>query len=214
VEAGANAPPKSRLQVTFGGCENDRLRINHTMHMPAKVGPKRDRALARAGCYFDGSAATCGAGCVLDLRERGGCVRGIEIIIVACARVQYAPRPLHVIASEAKQSTLSLRRRNGLLRFARNDGGYSFAISQRCSPGEISVLAQRLRTAIGGPNGLPVLRSVASTPLADVNIDIEIDIADAGLRRLMRAALMPATGARACLVDVGQLQASPLRQRP
>jgi hypothetical protein len=29
--------------------------------MPAKVGLKRDRALARAGCYFDGTAATHGA---------------------------------------------------------------------------------------------------------------------------------------------------------
>jgi hypothetical protein len=29
--------------------------------MPAKVGPKRDRALTRAGCYFDGTAATRGA---------------------------------------------------------------------------------------------------------------------------------------------------------
>jgi len=29
--------------------------------MPAKVGPKRVRALARAGCYFDGSAAVRGA---------------------------------------------------------------------------------------------------------------------------------------------------------
>jgi len=36
------------------------LQVNHTLRMPAKVGPKRDRALARAGCYFDSSAATCG----------------------------------------------------------------------------------------------------------------------------------------------------------
>jgi hypothetical protein len=42
VEAGANAPSKSRLQATFGGCENDRLRVNHTICMPAKIGLKRD----------------------------------------------------------------------------------------------------------------------------------------------------------------------------
>jgi hypothetical protein len=48
---------------------NDRLQVNNTFRMPAKVGPKRVRALARAGCYFDSSAATCG-GCVLDLQER------------------------------------------------------------------------------------------------------------------------------------------------
>jgi hypothetical protein len=29
--------------------------------MPAEIGPKRDRALARAGCYFDSSTTVCGA---------------------------------------------------------------------------------------------------------------------------------------------------------
>src|SRR5437899_6951041 len=42
----------------------------------------------------------------------------------------------------------------------------------------------------------PSCAFVASTPLADVNIDIEIDIADAGLRRAVRAALMPTALAR------------------
>src|SRR5436305_5927584 len=156
--------------------------------MPAKVGPKRVRALAQAGCYFDSSAATCGARRVLNLRERRrrSCNRDHQCRV--CGRSVCAAASLHVVASEAKQSTLSLRPRNGLLRFARNDGGYSFAISQRCSPGEIGVLAPRLRTASGVPDGLPVLRHVASTPLADVDVDIEIDVADAGLRGLMRAA--------------------------
>jgi hypothetical protein len=53
-----------------------------------------------------------------------------------------------------------------------------------------------------------------SPSLAYVNIDIEIDIAHAGLRRLMRAAFMPAAGAWARPADIGELQASPLRQRP
>ena len=47
-----------------------------------------------------------------------------------------------------------------------------------------------------------------------MNVDVDIDVADAGLRRAMRAALMPAAPARAGIADIGQLQASPLRQRP
>src|SRR5213079_2233869 len=72
-----------------GGCENDRLRINLTMHMPAKVGPKRVRALARAGCYFDSSAARCGAGLVLDLRrERRSCSCKRDCDARACGRTE------------------------------------------------------------------------------------------------------------------------------
>src|SRR6476659_6989484 len=52
-----------------------------------------------------------------------------------------------------------------------------------------------------------------SSPLANVNVDIEIDVAHAGLRRLMRATFMPAAGARARFADVRQFEASPLRQR-
>jgi hypothetical protein len=60
--------------------------------MPAKIGPKRDRALARAGCYFDSSAATCGVRCVLDLRERASDdgIRSIKIVMLAHAAGQYA----------------------------------------------------------------------------------------------------------------------------
>jgi hypothetical protein len=68
--------------------------------MPAKVGPKRVRALARAGCYFDSSAAGCDAE-LFDLRR--------ERWLRSC------------IASEAKQSILSFfAPTHGLLRFARN----------------------------------------------------------------------------------------------
>src|SRR5215218_7560413 len=69
--------------------ENDRLQANHTFRMPAKVGPKRVRALARAGCYFDSSAATSGAGCGLDLRKRRHF--SFEIVML---------RPILVIASQ------------------------------------------------------------------------------------------------------------------
>ena len=53
----------------------------------------------------------------------------------------------------------------------------------------------------------------ASLPaLAHIDVDVEIDFADAGLRRAMRAALMPAAFARVCLADIRKLQAAPLRQ--
>ena len=104
-------PSRAVCKRHFGGCENVRLRVDHTMRMPAKVGPKRDRALARAGCYFDGSAATCGARDECSIcEESGDCVRASEIVMLAWG-VFSALRPLHVIASEAKQSILSLRRR-------------------------------------------------------------------------------------------------------
>jgi hypothetical protein len=38
--------------------------------MPAEIGPKRDRALAQAGCYFDGGAAMCGVNAFSICRER------------------------------------------------------------------------------------------------------------------------------------------------
>ena len=46
---------------------------------------------------------------------------------------------------------------------------------------------------------------LALSPLAHVNIDIEIDIAHAGLRHLMRAAFMPAASALARPADIGEL---------
>ena len=49
-------------------------------------------------------------------------------------------------------------------------------------------------------------------PLANVDIDIEIDLADAGLRCAMGAAFMPAAIAGARIPDVGQSQTTPLRQ--
>jgi len=57
--------------------------------MPAKVGPKRDRALAQAGCYFDSSAARCGTE-LFDLRRESDGVRAIEIVMSVHAGVQCA----------------------------------------------------------------------------------------------------------------------------
>ena len=55
------------------------------------------------------------------------------------------------------------------------------------------------------------LRSLLAPP-AHVDVDIEIDLADAGLFAAMRAALVPAAVARAEIPDIGKPQAAPLRQ--
>jgi len=43
------------------------------MGMPAEIGLKRDRALARTGCQFDGDATMCGANAFAICGERGIC---------------------------------------------------------------------------------------------------------------------------------------------
>src|SRR3981189_1169222 len=58
----------------------------------------------------------------------------------------------------------------------------------------------------------PRLRFAALPPLAHVDVDIEIDLADTGLLRTMRAAFVPAAIAGARIPDVGQSQTPPLRQ--
>ena len=50
------------------------------------------------------------------------------------------------------------------------------------------------------------------SPLADVNVDVEIYFADAGLLRAVRAAFMPAAGMRAGISDISQPQTAPLRK--
>jgi hypothetical protein len=60
-----------------------------------------------------------------------------------------------------------------------------------------------------------VLRRIAGgglAPLANVDVDIQIDRADAGLRRTMRAAFMPQAFSRAGILHVGEFETSPLRQ--
>ena len=52
----------------------------------------------------------------------------------------------------------------------------------------------------------------ALPPLPHVNIDIEIDIADAGLPGAVRAAFVPRAAAGAGVSHIGQFQAAPLRQ--
>ena len=48
--------------------------------------------------------------------------------------------------------------------------------------------------------------------LAHVNVDVEVDVTDAGLRGAVRAALVPWPVTRAGVSDFGKPQASPLRQ--
>ena len=49
-------------------------------------------------------------------------------------------------------------------------------------------------------------------PLADVDVDVEIDVADASLLAAMRAALVPRPFARLSAADIGKAETSPLRQ--
>ena len=197
METGANAPSKSRLQATSGGCENVRLRVNHTICMPAKVGPKRDRALTRAGCYFDGTAATRGANAFSICGERGICFRSTRL----CAQEPNSASYPRRCERKATKPSIAPHGKYGLHRSARNEI-QSVALSW--AP-ETSV-ALRSR---------PARQPRASPPLANVNIDIEINLAHAALRRQVRAAFMPAAfRVRAPPADVRQLEASPLRQRP
>ena len=54
--------------------------------------------------------------------------------------------------------------------------------------------------------------SFALPPFANVNVDVEIDVADAGLLGAMRTALMPAAITRAGILHIGKSQTPPLRQ--
>ena len=121
----ANAPFESHLQATSGGCENVHLRVNHTICMRAEIGPKRDRALARAGCYFDGDATACGVNAFAICEERG-----ILFIGRDCARrVQTsALRPRHYGRKTTNPSVV-LQGKYGLCRSARNEG-HSVALSR------------------------------------------------------------------------------------
>jgi hypothetical protein len=50
------------------------------------------------------------------------------------------------------------------------------------------------------------------SPLANVDVDIEIDVADASLHRAVGSALVPETITRANISDIGKFQTPPLRQ--
>jgi hypothetical protein len=80
-------PQRAVCKRRLRRCEKDRLRVNHTFCMPAKVGPKRVRALAQAGCYFDGSAAGCGVE-LFDLRRERwlrSCNRDCDARVCGCS---------------------------------------------------------------------------------------------------------------------------------
>ena len=219
--------------------------------MPAKVGPKRDRALTRAGCYFDGTAATRGAE-LFDLRRErrlcscnhDRCVRVCECSVRRGLSFK-ASISLGILGSVVAALSTSLRAKRSNPFFLYAAAWIAFArglvrflvICPSCQlvAGRCMKLRLRARQISSQPVGwakrsvstifrrtclgtrrfaYPATAAFASPALAHVNVDIEIDIAHAGLRRLMRAAFMPAAGARACIADIVQLQASPLRQRP
>ena len=55
-------------------------------------------------------------------------------------------------------------------------------------------------------------RTTVLSPLAHVNVDVEIYFADAGLLRAVRAAFMPAAGMGAGISDMSQSKTAPLRK--
>jgi len=57
-----------------------------------------------------------------------------------------------------------------------------------------------------------VIADAALSQFANVNIDVEIDLGHAGLHRTVRTSFMPAAAACTGVADVGEAQASPLRQ--
>jgi hypothetical protein len=59
---------------------------------------------------------------------------------------------------------------------------------------------------------VPSIRGLLLPQFANMNVDVEFDLADAGLFHPVRAAFVPAAVACAGIPDIGQSQASPLRQ--
>ena len=118
-------PQRAVCKRRLRRCENDRLQVDHTFRMPAKVGPKRVHALARAGCYFGGGATVCGVNAFAICEERG-----ILFIGRDCARrVQTsALRPRHYGRKTTNPSVV-LQGKYGLCRSARNEG-HSVALSR------------------------------------------------------------------------------------
>lgn len=121
-ESGRERAPNEPSASDARACENVRLPVNHTICMPAKIGPKRDRALARTGCYFDGGAATCGVNAFSICGESGDCVVQVRL---RCSRVRVRSGICHVIVSAANHPSFGARGDNGLLRCARDDDGYN-----------------------------------------------------------------------------------------
>ena len=101
--------------------------------MPAKIGPKRDRALARTGCYFDGGAAVCGVNAFSICGERGILFRLTRLRV---QRSDSASRPRRY-GRKATKLTIVPQGKCEWRRSARNEG-HSVAlsrvrVSERCA---------------------------------------------------------------------------------
>jgi len=70
---------------------------------------------------------------------------------------------------------------------------------------------QMMKCRLGNSGIRSAIPSNGLSQLAHVNIDVEIDIADASLRTAMRTSLVPGSVTRAGISDIGQPQAPPLR---
>jgi hypothetical protein len=69
------------------------------MGMPAKIGLKRDRALARTGCQFDGDATMYGANAFAICGEHG-----IVFVQRDCARESGKSRLIRVVSNAKRRS--------------------------------------------------------------------------------------------------------------
>jgi hypothetical protein len=85
--------------------------------MRAEIRPKRDRALARAGCYFDGGATVCGVNAFAICEERGNLFRSTRLRVQSS---DFASRPRHY-GRKAMKPFIAPQAKYGLRRSARNE---------------------------------------------------------------------------------------------
>ena len=85
--------------------------------MRAEIRPKRDRALARAGCYFDGGATVYGVNAFAICEERGNLFRSTRLRVQSS---DSASRPRHY-GRKAMKPSIAPQAKYGLRRSARNE---------------------------------------------------------------------------------------------
>jgi hypothetical protein len=85
--------------------------------MRAEIRPKRDRALARAGCYFDGGATVYGVNAFAICEERGNLFRSTRLCVQSSDSTS---RPRHY-GRKAMKPSIAPQAKYGLRRSARNE---------------------------------------------------------------------------------------------
>ena len=111
------APNEPSASGVSAHVRNVRSPVNHTICMRAEIRPKRDRALARAGCYFDGGATVCGVNAFAICEERGNLFRSTRLRVQSS---DSASRPRHY-GRKAMKPSIAPQAKYGLRRSARNE---------------------------------------------------------------------------------------------